>query len=346
MSGRHTLGGVCGVFHFHRGFTLIELLVVVAIIALLVSILLPTLTKAKEQARQSYCMNNQRNIASSLAVYNTDWGTVPYNYADYGTYRNDPDGDGRDDVRWALGCLNGYVGGSKGVTDLRGLDEGEFPDVYICPSADRGAVFSSSGNVDNKYHACYWTNVAVRLNRGFIGSGGALFGTWTHTDKPAGWDGDSSGEARYTGRKCCPKCQGWRSVYHPRLDTIKNPSGCAFTGDTNNAAATIATNGTIQYTTEPGEWRLRPGWGHVGGHLGWDRHQGVIIMGHVDAHASRLSWEEVLASYVLFGGSSEDMTTAMPTGDFMMLYLGDDVCDWPGGDFDDRIHHLPAPVAE
>jgi len=323
------------------GFTLIELLVVVAIIALLVSILLPTLTKAKEQARQSYCMNNQKNIASGLAVYDADWGTVPYNYADYGVYDNDADGDGRNDNRWALGCLNGYVGGSKGIADLRGLDEGEFPDVYICPSADRGSVFSASGNVDNKYHACYWTNVAVRLNRGF----NYLFNDYTGSGHPPGWDGDSGGEARYTGRTC-PRCGNWRSVYHPRLDTIKNPSGCAFTGDTNNAAATITTNGTMRYTTEPGEWRLRPGWGRVGGQLGWDRHQGVIIMGHADAHASRISWEEVLANYVLFSGSSQDMTDAMPTGDFMMLYLGDDVCQWPNNDPSDRIHPLPSLVVE
>jgi len=329
---------------FRGGFTLIELLVVVAIIALLVSILLPTLTRAKEQARQSYCMNSQKNIADGLAVYDADWGTVPYNYAAYGVYGNDADGDGRNDVRWALGCLNGYVGGSKGVVDLRGLDEGEFPDVYICPSADRAAVFSSTYNVDNKYHACYWTNVAVRLNRGFVGvtgSKGGLFGTWTHAGKPAGWDVDSHGEARYYGDNC-PSGRHWRSVYHPRLDTIKNPGGCSFTGDTNNEAHTITTSYTT-YPTEPGEWRYRPGWGRVGGHLGFDRHQGLIIMGFVDAHSARLSWEEVLANHILFSGSSTDYMTGNPTGDFMMKYIGDDGCQDGENKY---IHNLPAVVVE
>jgi len=345
MSENHAPGSHAG--PAGRGFTLIELLVVVAIIALLVSILLPTLTKAKEQARQSYCMNSLKNITDGLAVYDADWGTVPYNHADYGVYRQDRDGDGRSDVRWALGCLSGYVGGSKGVTDLRGADEGEFPDVYICPSADRAAVYSSTYNVDNKYHACYWTNVAVRLNLGFVGvtgSKGGLFGTWTHAGKPPGWDGDSHGEARYTG-KTCPRCYNWRSVYHPRLDTIKNPSGMAFCGDTNNEAHTIASSYGI-YTTEPGEWRYRPGWGRTGGHFGFDRHQGVLLMGFADAHASRLSWEEVLARYTLFAGSSEDMNTARPTADFTTMYLGDDVCQWPENNWEERIHALPSAVAE
>lgn len=55
-----------------RGFTLIELLVVIAIIALLVSILLPGLAKARDAARTLVCKNNLRSIAQAHTFYSTD----------------------------------------------------------------------------------------------------------------------------------------------------------------------------------------------------------------------------------------------------------------------------------
>jgi prepilin-type N-terminal cleavage/methylation domain-containing protein len=55
-----------------RGFTLIELLVVIAIIAILAAILFPVFAKAREKARQTACLNNQRQLATAFMLYAQD----------------------------------------------------------------------------------------------------------------------------------------------------------------------------------------------------------------------------------------------------------------------------------
>jgi len=59
--------------HRRRAFTLIELLVVMAIISVLMGILLPSLSKARAQAKGAICMSNMRQIGFAANFYAEDW---------------------------------------------------------------------------------------------------------------------------------------------------------------------------------------------------------------------------------------------------------------------------------
>lgn len=120
-----------------RGFTLIELLVVIAIIGLLLSVLLPSLSKVKEAARRSVCLSHLRQIGMSAVLYaqdNNDF--VPR--ACYGDYI------------WFMLFIP-YLQEDYNVTDYRDVK------IYRCPSFPRNG-FGRGGISNSKQTVCYVVN--------------------------------------------------------------------------------------------------------------------------------------------------------------------------------------------
>ena len=133
----------------HRGFTLIELLVVVAIIALLISILLPALSRAKEQAKIATCLANLRGIGEGGYSYLLEYGDIPwafpspyqiYNKTHYwGLFTEFIWGGGRSDKHpsGAAWQSEGGLGASPNGSDVWRLPPRYRPmNPYLAPQVD------------------------------------------------------------------------------------------------------------------------------------------------------------------------------------------------------------------
>lgn len=94
-----------------RGFTLIELLVVVSIIALLISILLPSLQAAREQAKLTVCQANLSSIGKVLMTYLLDLNALPI----YTTQ----DANGNT-IGWATWTSGGWSGKNRAQWEAAG----------------------------------------------------------------------------------------------------------------------------------------------------------------------------------------------------------------------------------
>lgn len=115
------------------GFTLIELLLVIAIVALLVGILLPGLSGARNEARAIKCSANARGVGQLVQVYTNDFRYLPPAYV----YPSS-----REDHQWRMEEQSGsdsdlgYIHWSFLVTNLGEVAQ----DAFACPSLWRGGA--------------------------------------------------------------------------------------------------------------------------------------------------------------------------------------------------------------
>jgi prepilin-type N-terminal cleavage/methylation domain-containing protein/prepilin-type processing-associated H-X9-DG protein len=144
-----------------RGFTLVELLVVIGIIALLISVLLPALNKARQAAKSTVCLTNLRQMGTAWELYlNQNKGHLPYYI-----WHNAPTGGTSDlsDFVW-----RGYW---LGILSERGVQ----PNGSICPEATEPMPFDihsidanlpqGGGTVNKAWTGVYQVNnTGVRID--------------------------------------------------------------------------------------------------------------------------------------------------------------------------------------
>ncbi|HLK56682.1 MAG TPA: DUF1559 domain-containing protein [Chthonomonadaceae bacterium] len=131
------------------GFTLIELLVVIAIIATLAAILFPVFAQAREKARQTSCLSNEKQIGLALMQYVQDYDeTTPQGSAEY-TYT------------WSDGNGNSYsysypIPGAGWANELNPYTKNF--QIFKCPD-DPTAAVAANGQYPAQYPVSYFYNV-------------------------------------------------------------------------------------------------------------------------------------------------------------------------------------------
>ncbi len=200
-------------------FTLIELLIVIAIIAILASMLLPAVSKARKRAHIALCASNLKQLSTSLLLYAgdfDDWGPQMYYGEGYKLYRSEVDG---------------YLCAVSQSNDNK---------LLICPATapayrdNSGSIRAGSVTSNNLY-----LSYSVAFGRGNSSSGAAWFG----------WRGSTAGNATSSIINCTPnlKFLKGQKIKDPETNRSyyvgKIPSRIPMIGDNSSLSGEITING-------------------------------------------------------------------------------------------------------
>lgn len=250
-------------------FTLIELLVVMAIISVMVSILLPTLTKAREQGRVTQCLSNTRQIGIGFSMYMQDNGEqVPW-------VNPHPNGNWVSPFAWG-----GFVAPAPSKAYGNSVDyvlhnaENRPLNLYVAPTAHGNEVIQS--------YVCPSDNYAPFENtRGGGGTGRWVSNfEWSRTTTSA-WTGAGNSYAINWW---------WMNFYYPNgswsIDQIKPLSYRLIKKNLGGqgSAFVIATEAPMHTFLAD----ARGGAGGVqasGWHAAWSRHSMLFFDGHSEYRA-------------------------------------------------------------
>lgn len=158
-----------------KAFTLIELLVVIAIISLLVSVLLPSLSKAKELARSVVCSSNQKAINVGWTFFMQDHDgehvritmnvpSVPWKQY-FWTHR-------------LLGADGSPTSSGSTVYLGRNTDYLGSPEVLLCPSGSNTAKMTCWGINEGSIPNLFYKDEQLRNSYGYLGFTGYPGSNW------------------------------------------------------------------------------------------------------------------------------------------------------------------------